>query len=289
MKPFLNNATILITGASSGMGLELSRQLAAEAKKLILLARRANKLNTVAKELKKKYPGLSVHTISCDIADSTILKICCEDIKKENGQVDVLINAAGNGHINFFEDSAIDEIERMIQVNVNGLTYLTHQFLPSMIQRGYGGILNYSSFFGLKTLPAFAAYTGSKHYVTGFTETLRAEVSGTGVVVSGVYPGPVKSAFWDIPNAEQMGPPSFLFISIKHCVHETLKGFRKGKASIIPGLRMRLFLTFLKFTPTSIERLINAVMARNLRRKMKTLNKIINPGLSVNKSRCKAI
>jgi len=104
--------------------------------------------------------------------------------------------------------------------------------------------------------------------VTGFTEALRAEAAGTGVVVSTVSPGPVKSAFWNTPNADVLGPPSFLFLSVQKYVSATLKGFRKGRARIIPGLRIKLLLLFLALTPAPFERFVNAVMSRMLRAKI---------------------
>lgn len=270
MKLFLNNTTILITGASSGMGEEIARKLASEAKVLILVARRKSKLIALATELQSNFPQLTVHALPCDLTDINALHTLSRDIYHVTDEVDVLINTAGIGQIDFFETTSFDAIQHMVQLNILSFTYLTREFLPSMIKRGHGGILNFSSFFGLKTLPGYAAYAGTKFYVSGFTETLRAEVAGTGVVVSGVFPGPVRSAFWDIPNAKLMGPPSFLFISVEQCVRSALNGFRKGRAHIIPGLRIKLFLLFLALTPAPIERRVNAGIARMTRSKLRT-------------------
>lgn len=279
MKLLFKNTTILITGASSGMGKELARRLAGEAKILILVARRENKLNALASELKASSPELSVYSLPCDLANLNAVTKLTSKIHDEFGDVDILINAAGVGQIDFLENAPLDEIDRMVQLNVLGLTHLCHAFLPGMIERASGGILNFSSFFGLKILPGYAAYAGTKHYVTGFTETLRAEVAGTGVVVSGVYPGPVKSAFWDTPNKELLEPPSFLFISVEQCVRKTLKGFRKGRARIVPGIRINLLLIFLAISPAPVVRLVNAGIARMKRAKN---NKIIS-ALSVSR------
>lgn len=271
MKLLFKNTTILITGASSGMGKELARSLAGEAKTLILVARRENELDALAVELRASSPEPGVYPIPCDLTDLNAVTALTSKIRDEIGDVDILINAAGVGQISFLENAPLDEIERMIQLNVLGLTHLCHAFLPGMIERGSGGILNFSSFFGLKILPGYAAYAGTKHYVTGFTEALCAEVAGTGVVVSGVYPGPVKSAFWDTPNTELLGPPSFLFISVEQCVRKTLKGFRKGRARIVPGIRINLLLTFLAISPAPVVRLVNAGIARMKRVKNKKM------------------
>jgi len=267
MKPILKNTTILITGASSGMGKALARELASEAKDIILVARRKIELDIFAEVLRAEFHELNVYPIPCDLADLNAVRRLTTKIHHDIGHVDILINAAGIGQTAFLEDAPLDEIDQMVQLNVLGLTHLCHAFLPGMIEQGSGGILNFSSFFGLKILPGYTAYAGSKHYVTGFTEALRAEATGTGVVVSTVYPGPVKSAFWNTPNADLLGPPSFLFLSVQQCVNATLKGFRKGRARIIPGLRIKLFLLFLALTPAPIERLVNSGLARMLRAK----------------------
>jgi len=271
MKPPLKNSSILITGASSGMGKVLGQELAKEAKILILVARRIDKLELLAAELRSKYSELSIYVFACDLSDISATKSLCNQIKRDIGAIDILINNAGSGQIAFLESASFEEIQQMVQLNILALTYLTRAFLPSMIERGKGGILNFSSFFGLKILPGYAAYAGSKHYVSGFTEALRAETAGTGVVVSGVYPGPVRSAFWHVPNADTLSPPSFIFIPVEKCVRGALRGFRKGSARIIPSLRMKFFLAFLALSPAPVERLINAGMARMIRSKQKHL------------------
>lgn len=245
----------------------MARKVAGEAKNIILVARREHELEELAKELESGFSDVSVFNITSDLADMHAVKTLVNKIKLEVGQVDILINAAGSGQTSFLEHAPFDEIERMVKLNVLGLTQLCHAFLPEMIERGSGGILNFSSFFGLKTLPGYTAYAGTKHYVTGFTETLRAEVAHTDIVVSAVYPGPVKSAFWNTPGVDKFSPPSFLFISVEQCVRETLVGFRKGRARIIPSIRMKLFLMFLALSPAPIERMVNAAMARMIRTK----------------------
>lgn len=256
MKPILKNTTILITGASSGMGKELAGELAREANNIVLVARRKIELDAFAETLRAEFQDLNVYPIPCDLADLHAVRRLTSRIHHDIGQVDVLINAAGIGQTEFLENAPLDEIDQMVHLNVLGLTHLCRAFLPSMIEQGSGGILNFSSFFGLKVLPGYTAYAGSKHYVTGFTEALRAETAGTGVVVSTVYPGPVRSAFWNTPNADLLGPPSFLFLSVQQCARATLRGFCKGKARIVPGLRIKLFLLFLALTPAPMNVLL---------------------------------
>jgi len=274
MKPVLKDATILITGASSGMGYEIAKQLAVSARQIILVARNTRKLDELASELKSINPALEVHAKPCDLADknqlaSLIIAIKQQQATQQLGDIDILINCAGIAHIGFLNETDFHDIENIIKINVLALSALTYAFLPTMIKNNRGGILNFSSFFGLKILPAYAAYAGSKHFVSGFSDTLRAETAGTNVIISTVYPGPVHSPFWNIDNADVYSPPGFLFISVKHCVAQTLKGFRRGRARIIPGLRIKLLIAFLNVSPEPIVRLVNAGISRFMQSKRK--------------------
>jgi short-subunit dehydrogenase len=274
MKLETKNTTVLITGASSGMGNEIAKRLAADARQIILVARNSQKLDELTSELNIINPALEVHIKLCDLADKNklaalIITIKQEQSKQQLGDIDILINAAGIAQIGFLKETDFHDIENVIKINVLALSALTHAFLPTMIKNNRGGILNFSSFFGLKILPAYAAYAGSKHFVTGFSDTLRAETTGTNVVISTVYPGPVHSHFWNVDNADIYRPPGFLFISLKQCVTQTLKGFKRGKARIIPGFRIKLLVAFLNASPELIVRLVNAGISRFMQSKRK--------------------
>ncbi len=274
MKLKTKDSSIVITGASSGMGNEIAKQLAGDARQIILVARNEKKLDELASELNTINPALEVYSKPCDLADKDQLAALINHIKQdqinqEYGDIDILINSAGIAQIGFFDETDFNDIENLVKVNVLALSALTHAFLPAMIKNGKGGILNFSSFFGLKILPAYAAYAGSKHFVTGFSDTLRAETAGTGVIVSTVYPGPVHSPFWQTDNADIYSPPAFLFISIDKCVRQTLNGFKRGKARIIPGLRIKLLVAFLNVSPEPIVRMVNAGISLLMRAKRK--------------------
>lgn len=267
MKLSIKNSTILITGASSGMGKEIAIQLADTAKQIILVARNEKQLNILADTLKTINPALSVCIKLCDLSKRDHLEKLVIDINQEFAGIDILINSAGLAQIGFLHETDFDDIDKLVKINILALSALTRAFLPAMIKNGKGGILNFSSFFGLKILPAYSAYAGTKHYVTGFSDSLRAETAGTGVVVSTVFPGPVKSPFWNVDNAELFSPPSFLFISVQQCVTETLKGFKRGNARIIPGLRIKLLIAFLNLSPEPIVRAVNAGISRYMKSK----------------------
>lgn len=276
MKLKIKDTTVLITGASSGMGNEIAKQVAQDARKIILVARNKKNLDDLASELNIINSTLIIITKPCDLSDKNQLASLIIQIKQEVGNIDILINSAGIAQIGFLTETDFHDIENLVNVNVLALSALTHAFLPAMIKNNQGGILNFSSFFGLKILPAYAAYAGTKHFVTGFSETLRAETAGTGVTVSTVYPGPVHSPFWQTDNADIYSPPAFLFISIDKCVKQTLKGFKRGKARIIPGLRIKLLVAFLNISPEPIVRMVNAGISRLMRAKRnKTMTPVI--------------
>nr|MCH9687639.1 SDR family NAD(P)-dependent oxidoreductase [Deltaproteobacteria bacterium] len=204
---------ILITGASSGIGEAIARQLAGRARRLVLVARRENRLQALASELQAARSGLTVEVRCCDLVDPAARQQLLDALSAD-APIDVLVNNAGFGDQSLFERTRWDKLDRMVALNIAALTHLTHQLVPGMVERGRGGVLNVSSGFGLSWMPGLAVYIGTKHYVTGFTETLRAEVMGQGVAVSQVCPGPVITEFHDLTeNTTGQRPPRFVAIS----------------------------------------------------------------------------
>lgn len=257
MRPPIAGGTILITGASSGIGLEMARLLAPLAKSLILVARRQDRLNILKDELQAKYPMRSVIVKACDLADPLATENMLEQIQSEVGPVEVLINNAGFGDFAFFEQATWDKLEQMIAVNVLALTRITHRLLGPMVRQGRGGILNISSALGLVFMPKMAVYVGTKHYVTSFTEALRLELKGTGVVVSQVCPGPVHTEFHAIAGSptEEMAP-KFVQLTAAQCAEIALTGFSRGKPIIIPGRSIR-WISFLgRWSPRPLLRFV---------------------------------
>ena len=190
-RPPPDGGTVLITGASAGIGLELARQLAPRARALVLVARRAERLEGLKDELSAKHPGLVVRTEPCDLTDPNAVDALSGHQLEDFGAIDVLVNNAGAGIQGLYEKSDWERIYSLIRLNVVALALLTRRLVPAMVARHRGGVLNMNSGAGVAIMPGMAAYVGSKHFVTGFTETLRAELDGTGVVVSQALPGPV--------------------------------------------------------------------------------------------------
>jgi short-subunit dehydrogenase len=206
-RPPIDGGTVLITGASSGIGLELARELAPRARSLVAVARRMERLEEVKDELSARHPGLVVRTESCDLSDPDAVDALSGRLLEDFGAVDVLVNNAGAGLRGLYERSEWDRVYGLIRLNVVALALLTRRLTPAMVARQKGGVLNISSGAGVAIMPGMAAYVGTKHFVTGFTEALRAEFDGTGVVVSQALPGPVETGFDEAAN---IGPPGAL-------------------------------------------------------------------------------
>src|SRR6266699_6963252 len=177
----IDNCRALITGASSGIGREFARQLANRADSLILLARREQRLDQLTNELRQQHPNLTVHIRKTDLANLTQLKELVASLKRENIDVDLLINNAGLGDSGPFATSDPARNEQMTLVNIVALISLTRHLLPRMIARKRGWILNVSSSAGFLPIPGCAVYAATKAYVNSFSEALRAEVRDNGV------------------------------------------------------------------------------------------------------------
>ncbi len=192
------DGTILITGASSGIGRELARQLAGRARVLVLVARRQPRLEALRDEITLRHTGLRVYVEPCDLTNLDDLRAMLGRVEERAGPVDVLVNNAGFGDSALFEGADWNKLAPMIDLNVVAVTALTHALVPGMVARGRGGVLNIGSGFGLTVMPGYAAYAATKHYVTGLSEGLRMELAGTGVAVTHACPGPVRTEFESI-------------------------------------------------------------------------------------------
>jgi hypothetical protein len=266
-RPPLDGAAVLITGASSGIGREIARQLAPRARALVLVARREDRLEELARELKARHPGLHLSVQPCDLASRDETSAMLTAAMQAVGSIDVLVNSAGFGDLTLLERSSFEKVERMIRVNVLALTQLTHDLLGPMIRRGRGGILNVSSTMGLMFLPAAAVYAGTKHYVTSFTESLRAELRGTGVVVTQVCPGPVATEFMAVAgNPTPYAVPKIFELNAERCARIALRAFGRGKALVIPGALMPVLMALGRLSPRPILRFVLSLLGRLIRR-----------------------
>jgi hypothetical protein len=260
------DGTVVVTGASSGIGLELARRLSTEASRLVLVARRKQRLEELAHELVEFRAGLEVDVEAVDLADLAATEALADRLAVGSDPADVIVNNAGFGDRSFVEAAQWDKVARMIAVNVAALTLLTRRLVPGMIARGRGGVLNVGSSLGQVWVPGIAAYGATKHYVAAFTQALRAEVHGTGVVVTEVRPGPVRSEFEVVAeNRTPIRVPRLLLIDASQCAAEALRGFRRHRAIVYPGLGNRWLMRLQSIVPAAIYRFLAARFAAQMR------------------------
>lgn len=247
----------MVTGASSGIGRELAVLLAARARTLVLLARRTTLLEQLREGLLARNPGLEVLVMRVDLSDEREVDRVASEVRERIGLVDVLVNNAGIGDQALFDRSEWERTRQVLLTNVFAVAHLTALLVPSMVERGRGGVLNIGSGAGLTVMPASAAYCASKHFVDGFSEALRADLAGTGVVVTQVCPGPVDSEFDQLAGTVggmAGGPPQFLRISAARCAKDAIAGFERGTALVFPGRAYRIAMMVAPLLPRGLQR-----------------------------------
>src|SRR5277367_149242 len=199
--PSASPKTALITGASFGIGLELARIFAREGYSLVLVARTADRLRQLASELEKNHGTRSL-ILAVDLTDPGASAYVLDQTTRADLQVDVLVNNAGFGQYGLFAENDLEECLRQIQLNITTLTHLTRLYLPAMIERKTGGILNVASTAAFQPGPLMAVYFATKAYVLHFSEALANELHGKGVTVSCLCPGPTATEFQERANAK---------------------------------------------------------------------------------------
>ena len=263
----LEGTTALVTGASSGIGREIAKILGARVKCLVLVARREERLRELRDTLVQVRRDLDVRIYVCDLGKRAELEALIGRLAEDGIHVDVLVNNAGIGDMGMFDMANAEKTRQLIELNVTSLTLLTLALLPRMVNQKRGGILNVSSGFGLAVLGGFAAYIGSKHYVTGFSEALRADLTGTGVGVTQVCPGPVATEFKDsVDNPTDLWVPGPMEISAEACARAAVRGFERGRAIVVPGIMMKAVLLLNGLSPRLFRRIVAGQAATTLRR-----------------------
>jgi short-subunit dehydrogenase len=249
----LNGCSALVTGASAGIGREFACILAKRARCLVLVARREDRLIELCQQLSRANPALTLHVRSADLADPAQVELLLQWLKQEKIEIDVLINNAGLGDLGPFATSDPGRIARILQVNIIALTTLTHALLPDMIRRRRGGILNVSSSAGFLPIADFSVYAASKAYVNSFSEGLRAELRGSGVVVTALCPGPVHTEF--TATAQRPGEPPYMsgpelvYVSPATVAQAGLNALAHDRPLVIPGLLMKIGMAIVRALP----------------------------------------
>jgi short-subunit dehydrogenase len=263
----LDRCNALITGASAGIGREFARQLAGRAQSIVLVARREQNLNELREELKQEHPNLTIHIHTTDLADLAQLNELLAWLDHETIDIDLLINNAGLGDSGPFATSDPLRNEQMTLVNMVALTSLTRHLLPQMIAKRRGGILNVSSSAGFLPIPGSAVYAATKAYVNSLSEALRAELRGSGVIVTALCPGPVDTEFQEVARRPgqkvKPGPgPEFLQVTVEQVVREALATLEADRPLVIPGFAMKLVMFLVRLTPMPVLRFLLRLSAK---------------------------
>ncbi|MGJ4109535.1 SDR family NAD(P)-dependent oxidoreductase [Corynebacterium macclintockiae] len=198
----LSQETVLITGASSGLGKEFALQLAAKGANLVLVARRQDRLNRIAAEVKRRHK-VKVEVIAKDLSEHGVAGEISWELSTRGITVTSLINNAGFANYESFSDVPTDSLRAEIAVNVHALVELTHMFLPRFEERGNGFILNVSSIAGFQPSPGMVVYGATKAFVLSFTEGLYAERKGSGVRIMALCPGPTETEFFRVAGSDR--------------------------------------------------------------------------------------
>lgn len=247
--------TVMVTGASSGIGMELARLFARQGCSLVVVARRRETLEALALELQSQYQ-VSVTVLECDLREPHAPEHIAQELKRSNRHIDVLVNNAGFGlvgpHAALDTQSQLD----MLQVNITALVHLTHLLLPGMLERNTGGVLNVASTAAFQAGPNMAIYYASKAFVLSYTEALHEEVRDSQVHVSCLCPGPTHTGFF---NAAGTDGARFLTMGAQSASEVAafgLAAFQNNRAIAISGFKNRVLALLAKFSPRYLTRKI---------------------------------
>jgi short-subunit dehydrogenase len=255
----MDDYCVMVTGASSGLGEAFARALAPRVRRLVLVARREDRLVQLRAELVAAHANLEeVRVCRADLADPADRE---QLARRECGEIDLLVNNAGLGDYGDFAGSEWGRVQAMLEVNMMALTRLAHAVVPGMRRRRRGGVIHVSSLAGELFMPDFAVYAATKAYVTRFSEALRLEVREHGVKVVAVCPGPVATEFGSVARRggrERSELPlyRFLYVRPERVVAEALAAFDDGRARVFPGWPVRLVAAGIGVLPGWAERLL---------------------------------
>ena len=249
-----NKKYTLITGASAGIGYELAKLFAKDEHNLILVARNLAKLKAVANELNKY--NVDVKVLSVDLSKPYEVQEIFNYVETNNLEVENVINNAGVGTFGDYKDIRTEINDNLIDINISALTKITTYFLPKLINKNYGGILNVASTAAFCAGPRMAVYYASKAYVLNLTESIHEECKDTGVKISCLCPGPVKTNFQSKAGIVKSESAKKYLMDAKKVAEEGYKGFARGKAIIIPGNKNKLLVLGNKLLPRYISRKI---------------------------------
>jgi short-subunit dehydrogenase len=248
-----DDGTALVTGASSGIGEAIARELAGRGYALTLVARREDRLKALAAELAEQH-GIEAETARADLGDAAQRDRLATALEKSGRRVDFLVNNAGFGAHGDFTRVDRERLTEMVRVNVEAVVDLTGRFLPAMAERGEGTIINIASTASFQPLPGSATYAATKAFVLSFSEAIRTEVRDKGVTVTAVCPGPVRTEFTEVSGMGSVEDrtPGQIWMSAEEVARAAIDGASRGKRVVVPGALNRAGALAGQHSPRSV-------------------------------------
>ncbi|MFM8901888.1 MAG: SDR family NAD(P)-dependent oxidoreductase [Actinomycetota bacterium] len=245
----------LVTGASSGIGYEMSVQLATSGVRVIAVARRRDRLEELARQFK------NVEVLVADLTtDSGLATVEARILDASATPIDLVVNNAGFGSSGLMHEVDADRLSREVQLNVGALTRLSHAAIRAMVPRGRGYLLNVSSIASFQASPKLAVYSATKAYVTSLTEALHEEMRGTGVRVTALCPGLTRTEFQSISSTEKYSRdfPSFAWLDVTDVARAGLRDVARGRVLSVPGLLYKVLVAVSDLAPRFLVRRISS-------------------------------
>jgi short-subunit dehydrogenase len=254
-----SNGTVLVTGASSGIGAEMAREFARRGRHVVLVARRAEKLQALAETL-----GAAADVLAADLSKPGERAALPDRVADLGLVVDVLVNNAGLSTVGPIAESDPAAELNLIEVDVAAVADLCSRFVPGMVARGSGAVLNVASVGGFGPLPGQAAYGAAKAFVLSYTQALGAELRGTGVVAATLCPGPIKTGFGEAAGISdedaEASLPKAMWVDADVVAKTAVDGLASGKSVIVPGVFNKVGAAAYQHLP---RRLLLPILARN--------------------------
>jgi hypothetical protein len=263
-EPSVSNAA-LVTGASSGIGAAIAKELASHGYSLVLVARREERLRSLATDISAEH-DVEAEIITADLGDESERDRLQSELGGRGRAVEVLVNNAGFGHQADFARSPRERMVEMVRVNVEAVVDLTSRFIGPMAERGRGSVINVASTAAFQPLPGSAVYAASKSFVLSFSEAIRTELRGTGVTVTAVCPGPVKTEFTEVAGVGgvEERTPGAVWMSAEEIARHAVDGARHDKRVVVPGMLNRATALAGQHSPRAVALPLISRVWRNL-------------------------
>jgi short-subunit dehydrogenase len=263
--PIQRGEWALVTGASSGIGLEIARELARHRCRVVLLARSRSALDALKEHLVKEHQA-DVHVLVCDLSLSSSTRVVFDEINKltDGYGLDILVNNAGFATTQEFIDTDLRRQEEMMQLNMVSSTVLTRLFLPQMVSRGRGRIMNIASIVGFLPVPSWSVYSATKAFLLTFSDALHFELRRTGVTVTCCAPGPTDSNFFQVGGCESSVTRRCCVVHrASYVAQQAVHAMIRGERMMIPGINYVL-TRGPKFVPRFVSLLVGRTFMHNL-------------------------